>query len=82
MVDHIHNLFVVRPEMSGILRLVCLLKIRELKVVLSPFINPSDLVIVGYIMKPDFLPLRTVIHCDMNENWDALGYNVVLAYLR
>ncbi len=72
MVDHIHHLFVVRPEMSGLLRLVCVLRGRELKVILPPFTNPSDLVIVDYFMEPDSLSLRTLIQRSINKNWDTL----------
>jgi len=72
MFDHIHHLFVVRPEMSGLLRLVCVLRGRELKVILPPFSNPSDLVIVDYFMEPDSLPLRTLIQRSINKNWDTL----------
>ena len=73
MVDHIHHLFVVRPERSGLLRLVCVLRGRELKVILPPFTNPSDLVIVDYFMEPDSLPLRTLIQRGINKNWDTLS---------
>ncbi len=73
MVDHIQHLFALRPEMSGLLRLVCVLRGRELKVILPPFTNPSDLVIVDYFMEPDSLPLRTLIHRGINKNWDTLS---------
>ncbi len=73
MVDHIHHLFALQLRRTGQVQLNCILRGEEIRLIDPYCIWSTDLIIVDYTKKPDTLPLRTVIHYGVNENWDVLN---------
>lgn len=51
----------------------CVVRDGQIRLIAPRSVRSTDYVIVDYIMIPDSLPLRTVIHHGVNENWDALN---------
>jgi hypothetical protein len=71
--DHIHHLFALQLRRAGQMQLKCILRGVEIRLIVPCCILSTNLIIVDYTKKPDTLPLRTVIHYGVNENWDTLN---------
>ncbi len=73
VIDHIHRLLVIQLKRTGETQWKCVVRDGQIKLILPPFTNPSDIVIVDYFMDPDSLPLKTLIQRSINKNWDTLS---------
>ena len=51
----------------------CILRGEKIRLIAPYCVLSTDIVIVDYTKKLDTLPLRTLIHQGINENWDALN---------
>ena len=73
IIDHIYHPFAVQLRRTEQMQLNCILRGEEIRLIAPYCLLSTDLVIVDYMKKPDTLPLRTVIHNGVNENWDVLN---------
>ncbi len=73
IIDDIHHLFAIQFRRTGQMQWNCILRDGEIRLIAPYLVLNTDLVIVDYTKKPDSLPLRTLIHKGINENWDALN---------
>ncbi len=73
VIDHIHRLLVIQLKRTGLMQRRCVIRDGQIRLIASCCERPTDLVIVDNPENTDSLPLRTVIHHGVNENWDALN---------
>ncbi len=73
VIDHIHRLLVIQLRRTGSIKLRCVLRDGQIRVITRCSERPTDLVIVDNTGNTNSLPLRTVIHYGVDEYWDALN---------
>ncbi|MHC4584017.1 MAG: hypothetical protein ACYS3N_05775 [Planctomycetota bacterium] len=73
VIDHIHRLLVIQLKRTEPRQRRCVLRDGQIRLIAPSRLRPTDLVIVDNTENKDFLPLRTVIHHGVNENWDVLN---------
>lgn len=73
VVDYIHRLLAIQLKRTGSIQARCVIRDSQIRLIARRRARPTDLIIVDYITNPDCLPLRTVIHQGVDENWDALN---------
>ncbi len=79
VIDHIYRLLAIQLKRTGSIQARCVIRDSQIRLIARRRARPTDLIIVDYITNPDCLPLRTVIHQGVDENWDALnGVNITL----
>lgn len=72
VIDHIHRLMVIQFKRTGSMQWKCILRDGQIGLIAPDCVRPMDIVLIDYIANPDCLPLRTLIHEGVDENWDAL----------
>jgi hypothetical protein len=78
IIDHIHLLLARQLKKTGTLQARCVLRDGEIEVIARQCTQATDLVIIDHVISPDIVPLRTVIHQGVDENWDALhGIHII-----
>ncbi len=73
VIDHIHRLLAIQLKRTGSIRVRCVLRDGQIKLIARRCTQATDIVITDYVVSPDTVPLRTVIHQGVDENWDALN---------
>ncbi len=73
VIDHIHLLLAIQLKKTGSIRVRCVLRDGQIELITRRWTQATDIVITDYVMSPDTVPLRTVIHQGVDENWDALN---------
>ncbi len=73
VIDYIHRLLLIRIKRTGIIQWKCVIRDGHVQLVAPYSVQPTDFVIVDYDTFQDFLPLRTMIHQGVDENWDNLN---------
>ncbi len=73
VIDHIHRLLVIQLKRTELMQKRCVLRDGKIRLIAPLSVRPTDLVIVDNTENKVSLPLRTVIHYGVNENWDVLN---------
>ncbi len=73
IIDHIHHLFAKQFRNTGQMQWNCVLRGEKIRLISPYCVLSTDLVIVDCTKKLDTLPLRTLIHQGVNENWKFLN---------
>ncbi|MHC4327300.1 MAG: hypothetical protein ACYSWW_04155 [Planctomycetota bacterium] len=78
VIDHIHLLLAIQLKKTGSLAVRCVLRDGQIELIARRWTQATDIVIIDHVMSPDTVPLRTVIHQGVDENWDALhGVHII-----
>ena len=73
VIDHIHRLSVIQLERTGSIHARCVIRDGQIRLIAHRCAQPADLVIIAHVTSPDIVPLRTVIHQGVDENWNTLN---------
>lgn len=73
VIDYIHRLLVIQLKRTEPMQRRCVLRDGKIRLIAPRSVRPTDLVIVDNSENKVSLPLRTVIHHGVNENWDVLN---------
>lgn len=73
VIDHIHRLLALQLKRTGSIRVRCVLRDGQIELTTRRCTQATDIVIVDYIVNPDIVPLRSLIHQGVDENWDVLN---------
>ena len=79
VIDHIHRLSAIQLERTGSIHARCVIRDGQIRLIAHRRAQPTDLVIIDHVTSPDIVPLRTVIHQGVDENWGTLnGINITI----